>query len=232
MEQHDTHHLLKSTPRMRGICASSGVGKSPDHAIRDDNPKLDQSWANESTPLMVGGTLYTSTSLSQVAAIDAVTGVTKWVFNPKVYQNGLAYPANFGWVHRGVAYWRSGEDERVIILTAFAYMIALDAKTGIPVGSFGKNGWVDLAQGLRRPVDREYYTMTSPPVIVRDVIVVGSSVHDWWAHHPSPPGDVRGFDVRSGQQLWTFNTIPQAGEPGVETMARGRTAVTRTSVRR
>jgi quinoprotein glucose dehydrogenase len=59
--------------------------------------------------------------------------------------------------------------------------------------------------------------MTSPPVILRDVIVVGSSVMDWWAWRPSPPGDVRGFDVRTGRQLWTFNTIPQAGEPGVET---------------
>jgi len=59
--------------------------------------------------------------------------------------------------------------------------------------------------------------MTSPPVIVRDVIIVGSSVWDWWGRDPSPPGDVRGFDVRTGRQLWTFNTIPHAGEPGVET---------------
>ena len=122
-----------------------------------------------------------------------------------------------GWLHRGVAYWRSGDDERVVILTAFAHMIALDAKTGKPVPKFGVDGWVDLTQGLQRPVNRIDYTMTSPPVIVRDVIVVGSSVWDWWGRHPSPPGGVRGFDVRTGRQLWTFNTIPQAGEPGVET---------------
>ena len=59
--------------------------------------------------------------------------------------------------------------------------------------------------------------MTSPPVIIRDVIVVGSSVMDWWRRRPSPPGDVRGFDVLTGRQLWTFKTVPQAGEPGVET---------------
>jgi quinoprotein glucose dehydrogenase len=59
--------------------------------------------------------------------------------------------------------------------------------------------------------------MSSPPVIVRDVIVVGSSVMDWWGQRPSPPGDVRGFDIRTGRLLWTFNTVPQAGEPGVET---------------
>jgi quinoprotein glucose dehydrogenase len=191
--------------------------KSPDHAIKDGNPSVGPTRANESTPVMVGGTLYTSTTLSQVAAIDARTGETKWVFDPKLYENGLGIPANDGWLHRGVAYWRNGDDERVVILTAFAHMIALDAKTGKPVPSFGRDGWVDLAQGLRRPVDRDYYTMSSPPVIVRDVIVVGSSVMDWWGHRPSPPGDVRGFDVRSGRLLWTFNTVPQTGEPGVET---------------
>src|SRR5262249_59836823 len=107
--------------------------KSPDHAIKDGNPKVGPTRANESTPVMIGGTLYTSTSLSQVAAIDAATGSTKWVFDPKVYANGLGIPANDGWLHRGVAYWRSGDDERVVILTAFAYMIALEAKTGVPI---------------------------------------------------------------------------------------------------
>jgi quinoprotein glucose dehydrogenase len=70
--------------------------KSPDHAIKDGNPKVGPTRANESTPVMVGGTLYTSTTLSQVAAIDAETGKTKWVFDPKVYENGLGIPANDG----------------------------------------------------------------------------------------------------------------------------------------
>jgi quinoprotein glucose dehydrogenase len=139
--------------------------KSPDHAIKDGNPKVGPTRSNESTPVMVGGTLYTSTTLSQVAAIDAETGKTKWVFDPKVYENGLGIPANDGWLHRGVAYWRNGDDERVVILTAFAHMIALDAKTGQPVPTFGTNGWIDLAQGLRRPFGRNYYTMTSPVAI-------------------------------------------------------------------
>ncbi len=191
--------------------------KSPDAAIREARPEIGPGYVNESTPLMVDGVLYTSTSLSQVAAIDAVTGATRWVFDPKVYENGLGPPANLGWTHRGVAYWRKGDDQRIVILTAFAQMIALDARTGKPVADFGTNGRVDLNLGLRRPVSPHFYTMTSPPVIVRGVIVVGSSVLDWWGERPSPVGDVRGFDAASGKLLWTFHTVAQGEEPGAET---------------
>lgn len=191
--------------------------KSPDMAIKQADPTIGPTSSNQSTPLMVGGVLYTSTSLSQVAAIDAASGETKWVYDPKIYENGLGIPANNGWLHRGVAYWRSGDDERIVMLTAFAQMIVLDAKTGKPVSTFGRDGRVDLTEGLRRPVDRNYYTMTSPPVIVRGVIVVGSSVWDWWGKQPSPPGDVRGFDINTGRLLWTFHTVAQGEEPGVET---------------
>jgi len=191
--------------------------KSPDAAIRAADASIGPGFVNESTPLMVGGVLYTSTSLSQVAAIDAATGETKWVFDPKVYENGLGPPANLGWTHRGVAHWRNGDQERIVILTAFAQMIALDAKTGKPVPDFGTNGRVDLNSGLRRPVSPHFYTMTSPPVIVRGVIVVGSSVLDWWGERPSPVGDVRGFDIANGKLLWTFHTVAQGEEPGAET---------------
>ena len=190
--------------------------KSPDMAVKEAIG-VGPSAMNESTPLMVGGVLYTSTSLSQVAAIDAVSGETKWVYDPKIYLNGFGIPPNNGWLHRGVAYWRNGDDERIVMLTAFAQLIVLDARTGKPVPTFGKDGWIDLLQGLRRPVDPSFYTMTSPPVIVRGVIVVGSSVFDWWGSRPSPPGDVRGFDIATGRLLWTFHTVAQGEEPGAET---------------
>jgi len=190
---------------------------SPDQGVRRANPGIDPSFLHEATSIMVGGVLYTVTSLSQVAAVDAATGTTKWVFDPGVYKHGM--PANLGWVHRGVAYWRDGEDERIIVLAAHAFMFALDAKTAHPVPAFGENGVVDLSLGLGRTVrDRTHYSVTSPPVIVRDVVVVvGSSITDFPLHRDMPPGDVRGFDVRTGKKLWTFRAVPGPGEVGHET---------------
>jgi quinoprotein glucose dehydrogenase len=188
---------------------------SPDHAVRAANTEIDPSWYHEGTPIMIGGVLYASTSLSQVAAIDAATGRTKWVFDPGAWK--LGRPTNNGWLHRGVAYWRDGEDERVIMLTGHASMIALNARTGRPIDTFGDKGIVDLVAGLRRPANpRWIYGNTSPPVIVRDVIVVGSSVLDYPISAGLPPGDVRGFDVRTGKLRWTFHTVPERGEVGHE----------------
>jgi quinoprotein glucose dehydrogenase len=153
---------------------------SPDQAFRQRSPDSDPSWTNQSTPLMVGGTLYVSTPLSQVAAIDAISGQTKWVFNPQVHGEGI--PSNNGWLHRGVAYWKSGTDERIILAGAHGIMVALEAHTGRPIPSFGDNGRVDLKRSLRRRPPRGFYTVSSPPVIVRDVIVVGSSIWDTPAH--------------------------------------------------
>ena len=151
-----------------------------------------------------------------MAAIDAATGRTIWVFDPRAYEHGM--PTNNGWLHRGVAYWRDGADERVIMLTGHAFMIALDARTGRPVEGFGDKGWVDLSQDLGRLVaERWHYGNTSPPVIVRDVVVVGSSVLDFPLHKAMPPGDVRGFDVRTGRKLWTFRAVPGPGEVGHDT---------------
>jgi PQQ-like domain len=149
--------------------------RSPDEAITKENPKL-QTWVWESTPLMVGGVLYVSTSMSQVAAIDATTGKTKWVYDPETWKNGT--PSNNGFVQRGVDYWADGDDQRVLIGTGDGYLICLNAKTGKPIATFGQDGRIDLTQGLGRPVERPLYGVSSPPIICRDVVVMGSKVHE------------------------------------------------------
>jgi glucose dehydrogenase len=187
---------------------------SPDLPLQKENRML-SSFAHEATPLMIGGRLYTSTSLSQVTAIDAATGQTIWTFNPEAYKAGR--PANLGFVHRGVTYWTDGKQERVYIATADAYLCAIDAKTGKPVAEFGEGGKVNLAKAIPLAVNSRNYAVTSPPVICRDVVIVGSSIHDGPTAKEYPRGDIQAFDVRTGKPLWIFHTVPQAGEFGNET---------------
>src|ERR1700761_2341283 len=178
-----------------------------------------KTWAWESTPLMVCGVLYISTSLSQVAAIDAATGKTLWVYDPETWKNGI--PSNNGFVHRGVTYWAEGKDRRILFGTGDGYLICLNAATGKPIATFGHEGRIDLTQGLGRSVDRHLYGVSSPPIICRNVIVMGSKVNDIPLAAVIPPGDVRGFDVRSGKLQWIFHSIPTEGEFGNETWKDG-----------
>ncbi|HMB28190.1 MAG TPA: PQQ-binding-like beta-propeller repeat protein, partial [Blastocatellia bacterium] len=187
---------------------------SPDLPLQKENRML-SSFAHEATPLMIGGRLYTSTSLSQVAAIDAGTGQTIWTFNPEAYKAGR--PTNLGFVHRGVAYWTDGARERILIAAHDASLWAIDAKTGKPAGDFGENGRVNLAKAIPLAVPARNYTMTSPPVICRDVVIVGSSISDGPQFKEAPRGDIQAFDVRTGKPLWIFHNVPQADEFGNET---------------
>jgi glucose dehydrogenase len=188
--------------------------RSADEEVIRANPHL-KTWVWESTPLMVGGTLYISTSLSQVAAIDAATGKTRWVYNPETWKG--ATPPNHGFVHRGVAYWADGNDLRILFGTGDGYLICLNAQTGKPISTFGHDGRIDLTQGLGRVVDRRHYGVSSPPIICRDVVVVGATILDFPLVKEMPPGDLRGFDVRTGKQQWLFRAVPGEGEFGNET---------------
>ncbi|HEY1602033.1 MAG TPA: pyrroloquinoline quinone-dependent dehydrogenase [Pirellulales bacterium] len=187
---------------------------SPDLPLQKENRSLG-SFAYETTPLAVGTTLYISTSLAQVAAVDGRTGKTIWVFNPEVYKAGR--PTNLGYVHRGVAYWRGDGEERLYLAGHDAYLYAIDAKTGKLVSSFGDAGRVNLAAAIPLAVNARNYTMTSPPVICRDTVVVGSSISDGPQFKEAPRGDVQAFDVRTGKPAWIFHAIPQPGEYGNET---------------
>ena len=192
--------------------------RSADEEIVKANPRL-KTWVWESTPLLVGGVLYVSTSLSQVAAIDAATGSTQWVYDPETWKNGT--PSNNGFVHRGVAYWADGHDQRVLFGTGDGYLICLNAQTGKPISTFGHQGRIDLTQELGRTVDRHLYGVSSPPIVCRDIVVMGSKVHDFPLSKAMPPGHVRGFDVRTGKQQWIFRSVPQEGEFGNETWDQG-----------
>jgi quinoprotein glucose dehydrogenase len=184
---------------------------SPDNAIAQRSPGLHLNLF-EGTPLMSGGNLYVATGLHQVACIDAQTGKTRWVYDPGIYQRGMP---PIGFVHRGVALWRPGG--RVFFANGEGFLIALDSATGKPIASFGRNGQVDLLEGVRRPVRRFEFGTNSPPIVVGEVVVVGGFVRDGWRTKEGPPGDVRGYDVRTGKLLWTFHTVPEVGEQGVDT---------------
>ena len=175
------------------------------------------------TPIMVGGVLYTSAGYRRVvAAIDAATGETLWVYRMDEGERGESAPRlNSG---RGVAYWTDGLQERIFLITPTYYLVALNAKTGQPIEGFGNDGVVDMREGLDRPlrpIDKENDPIgsSSPPIVVDDVVIVGMALPGGGAP-PSmamPPGWVRGFDALTGEQLWVFHTIPQAGEFGNET---------------
>jgi quinoprotein glucose dehydrogenase len=115
-----------------------------------------------------------------------------------------------------VAAWRDGGKLR-IFLNSRAKLICLDATTGTLVESFGAHGVIDLTQGLRWPVDPKRYTNTSPPVVYKDLVILGNGVGDRMTYRQDPPGDVRAFDARTGKQTWSFHTVPDAGEKGVDT---------------
>ncbi len=131
---------------------------------------------------------------------------------PRSYKAGR--PTNLGFVHRGVAYWTDGKQERIFIATADAYLWAIDAKTGKAVAEFGEAGKVNLAKAIPLAVNARNYAVTSPPVICRDVVMLGSSISDGPANKETPRGDIQAFDVRTGKPLWIFHSVPQAGEFG------------------
>ncbi len=175
------------------------------------------------TPLMADGILYTSAGLRRsVVAIDALTGETLWMYRLDEGERGANAPRRSS--GRGVSFWRSSnasEAARVITITPGFQLIALDARSGQPISSFGNQGIVDLKEGLPR-VNELVKTppgSSSPPVIVGDVIVVGVAFSAGGAP-PSKnavPGWIRGYDARTGALKWTFHTVPQAGEYGTNT---------------
>src|SRR3984893_1022153 len=175
----------------------------------------------EATPLMTNGVLYTTAgSRRDAVAIDAVTGETLWMYRYDEGARGdIAPRRNSG---RGVEYWSSadGRDQRIILITPGYHMVALDAKTGVPVPGFGKGGVIDMYDDFDQPTPKDgTIGSSSPAVVVKDVIVAGAALLAGTApaSKANTKGYVRGWDVRTGKRLWTFHTIPQPGEFGNDT---------------
>jgi quinoprotein glucose dehydrogenase len=192
----------------------------------------------EGTPLMVNGVLYTTAGTRRaVVALDAATGELRWMHSEREGARAAASPRQLS--GRGVAYWTDGRsgstDERILYVTTGYRLVALDAKTGARIPSFGKDGVVDLKEGAvfgkGQPIDLEKgeIGIHATPSVTRDgVVIVGSSFLEGGTPktHNNTKGLVRGFDVRTGKRLWTFNTIPRPGEFGNDTWLEESWAVT------
>ncbi len=162
----------------------------------------------ECNPIVVDGVMYLTSPALKVIALRAATGKKIWQFDP------FAHGERAGGVNRGVTYWQAGRDKR-IFMTAGNFLYSLDAGTGTPVQSFGKEGKIDLRNGLDRDIFSLSVTATTPGIIYKDLLIMGSVVGE--GPGPSAPGHIRAYDVRSGRRKWIFHTIPRPGELGYET---------------
>ena len=176
----------------------------------------------QATPLMIDGVLYMITALNQAVALDSATGELLWSFDPQAYLSGYSI-SPLGYHHRGVAYWSDVKESRILFAPNEGYLFCLDAEEGRPDTAFA-GGRIDLTQGIPR-ADRESLDYSgavplgtvSPAIVVGDVLVVNQITSNRPHYKERPPTFVRGYNIRSGELVWTFNTIPQAGEFGVET---------------
>ena len=172
------------------------------------------------TPLVVDRTLYTTAGMRRaVIALDAVTGEMRWMHAEDEGLRGQNAPRNGA--GRGLAYWASGNDRRIIYVTPGYRLLALDARTGNLIPSFGNGGSVDLKLEANQEVDLDTAELglNATPLVVGDVVVVGVAHRAGTAPRTmrNAKGMVRGYDVRTGKRLWIFNTLPRKGEFGYET---------------
>jgi quinoprotein glucose dehydrogenase len=168
--------------------------------------------AFEVTPILVEGTLYLCSPFNRVIALDAESGAERWTYDPHVDVSSGHYANQL--VCRGVAFWRDPEAaagaacrERILSATADARLIAVDAATGKPCSDFGEGGQIDLNPGAGPQRWKGEYQVTSPPVVVSGVVVVGSAVSDN-QRVDAPSGVVRAFDLRSGKLRWAWDLAP------------------------
>ena len=180
----------------------------------------------EGTPLMIGGVLYTTAGTRRaVVALDATTGELLWMHSENEGERGAASPRPLS--GRGLSYWTDGKSARILYVTPGYRLVALDARSGARILSFGDSGAVDLKRDMDSPILPDLVTgeigYQGAPVIGRDVVIIGAAFREGGAPKSmrNNKGDIRGFDVRTGKRLWTFHTIPRKGEFGYDTWLNG-----------
>ena len=180
----------------------------------------------EGTPLMVGGVLYTTGGTRRaVVALDASNGELLWMHSENEGERGAASPRSLS--GRGLSYWSDGKQSRILYVTPGYKLIALDAKTGARITTFGTEGEVDLKKDMDSPILPDLVTgeigFQGAPVVGRNVVIIGAAFREGGSPktYRNNKGDIRGYDVRSGKKLWTFHTIPRKGEFGYDTWLNG-----------
>ena len=180
----------------------------------------------EGTPLMVKGVLYTTGGTRRaVVALDAATGELLWVHGEHEGARGAAAPRQLS--GRGLAYWSDGKEERILYITPGYRLVSLNAKTGMPVPSFGEDGVVDLKLNDDQTIEPDLITgeigLHATPIVAGNTVIVGAAFREGFTpkSRRNNKGYVRGFDVRTGKRLWIFHTIPKKGEFGYDTWLNG-----------
>ena len=182
---------------------------------RDNVSRLEPAWqfdtdsagSSQTQPIVVGGVVYGVTPNLDVVALNGASGELLWSFS------GLDGPSDFMGPSRGLAFWKEG-DKEILFAGIVDKLFAIDPDNGELVAEFGDDGVLDLRTGLPGDTSRFYVSLSSPGVIYRDTIIVGFRTAE---SPPAPPGDIRAFDVRTGELVWSFHTIPAAGAFGADT---------------
>ena len=194
--------------------------------IKTDNFGDRPEYKLEGTPLMVNGVLYaTAGSRRAVIALDPGTGELLWIHGEHEGKRGGAAPRQLS--GRGLAYWSDGKEERILYVTPGYRLVCLNAKTGVPVSSFGENGVLDLKLDDDQDILPDLVTgeigIQSAPVVSGNTVIVGAAFREGMTPRSmrNNKGYVRGFDVRTGKRLWIFHTIPKQGEFGYDTWEKG-----------
>ncbi len=175
-----------------------------------DSDKMTQIQVN---PIVIGNILYGVSPKLKLFALDASTGKQKWSFNPADTNEVKGFGYFMMNVCRGVAYYTDGKDDRRIFYSASSKLFCVNAEDGKLIKSFGDGGKIDLHNDLGREVKDLYVASTTPGIIYKDMIIVGTRVDEDAA---AAPGHIRAYDVHTGKLRWIFHTIPQPGEAGYE----------------